>query len=172
MGPDFSGATQSEADDAPSGTQRRLVKISPAGERLREWITLVAAIAIGPAFLLIGYQSPGLVFQAAGAYILVCAIVVPLLTLAAGPLKVPAWQLAIISITLAVIGDNLRMNAIHRSEIPSTAYVFWASGTLLSSPLPIYFVLRPLALRQRCVVGIIIGTISLALLLGIKRITG
>jgi hypothetical protein len=149
------------------------MKIPTTGDRLREWISLIVAVVIGPAFLLIGYRVPGLIFgAAAGAYILVCATVVPLLTLAAGRLKFLAWQIAIISIVLAVIGDNLRLNAIHRNEIPSTAYVFWASGTLLSSPLPIYFLLKPLALRQRYIVGIIIGATALALWFGLKRITG
>jgi hypothetical protein len=149
------------------------MKISCTGERLREWISLIAAVAIGPAFLLIGYHIPGLIFRAAAeAYILLCAIIVPLLTLAAGRLKFVAWQLAVISIILAMVGDNLRLNANYRSEIPSLAYVFWAIGTLLSSPLPIYFLLKPLALRQRFIVGIIIGAIALALWFGIKRITG
>ncbi|MFI5114193.1 MAG: hypothetical protein ACHP7J_03535 [Terriglobales bacterium] len=152
------------------------MKISPARQRLREWIVLIAAVAIGPADLLIGYQIPGLIFwAAAAASILLWAIIVPLLTLAAGRLKFLVWQLAITSIVLAVIGDNLRLNglnAIYRREIPSVAYVFWAGGTLVSSPLPIYFLLKPLALRQRIIVGIIIGAIALALWIGIKRITG
>jgi hypothetical protein len=149
------------------------MSISPTGEGLREWISCVAAIVIGPAFLLVGYHVPNLLFgAAAGADILVCAIVVPLLALAAGRLKFLAWQLAIISMVLAVIGDNLRLNAIHRSQIPSVAYVFWAGGTLLSSPLPIYLLLKPLALRQRYIVGIIIGVVAVALWFGLKRITG
>ncbi|MBZ5722492.1 MAG: hypothetical protein LAO03_19295 [Acidobacteriia bacterium] len=149
------------------------MKISPRGERLREWISLVAAVAIGPASLLIGYKIPGLIFgAAAGAGILLYALVVPLLTLAAGRLKFLAWQLAIISVVLAVIGDNLRLNAIHRSEIPSVAYVFWVVGTLLSSPLPIYFLLKPLVPRQRYIVGITIGAVAFVLWFGLKRITG
>lgn len=149
------------------------MKISATGQRLREWISLVAALAIGPAFLLIGYQIPGLIFgAAAGANIVLCAFVVPSLTLAAGRFKFLVWQVAVISIVLAVIGDNLRLNAIHRSQIPSLAYVFWAGGTLLSSPLPIYLLLRPLAPRQRYIVGITIGAAALALWFGLKRITG
>jgi hypothetical protein len=149
------------------------MKILPAGGRLCEWLSLAAAIAIGPAFLLIGYQIPGLIYgAAAGAYILLCAIIVPLLTLAAGRLKFLVWQLAIVSTMSAVIGDDLRLNAVYRSELSSLAYVFWASGTLLSSPLPIYFLLKPLAMRQRYIASIVIGAIALALWFGIKRITG
>jgi hypothetical protein len=173
LAPIFREPLNVRATVPPQDCIRRPMRISPTGERLRVWISLVAAIAIGPVFLLIGSHIPGLVFRAAaGAYILLCAIAVPLLTLAAGRWKFLAWQFAIISIVLAVIGDNLRLNAIHRSEIPPTAYLLWASGTLLSSLLPMYFVLKPLALRQRCIVGIIIGAISLALWFGIKRISG
>jgi hypothetical protein len=149
------------------------MKSYPAREPLREWICLITAIAIGPAFLIIGNYIPGFIYRAAaGAAILLCVIVVPLLTLAAGRLKFLVWQLAIISIALAVIGDNLRLHAIFRSEILPVTYVFWAGGTLLSSPLPIYFLLKPLALRQRCIVGIVIASITLALWFGLKRITG
>jgi hypothetical protein len=94
------------------------------------------------------------------------------LTLAADRLKFLAWQMAIVSIVLAVVGDNLRLNAIHRSEIPSVAFGFWAGGTLLSSPLPIYSLLKPLRSRQRYIVAILIVAIALALSLGLKRITG
>jgi hypothetical protein len=142
-------------------------------EALREAVSLAAALAIGPAFLLAGHRIPGLMLgAAAGAYILICSVVVPLLTIAAGRLKFVVWQLAIISIAAAVVGDNLRLNAIHRSEIPSVAYVLWAGGTLLSSPLPVYFLLKPLAPRQRYIVSMLIGAVALALWLGLKRITG
>ena len=140
---------------------------------LRDWMSVVAAIAIGPVFLSIGYATPGLIFgAAAAAYFLGCAIVVPLLTLVAGRLKFSTWQLAIVSFTFTVIGDNLRLGSMHRSEILRVAYVFWALGTLLSSPLPIYFLLRPLTWRRRYVFGIAIAAVALALWLGIKRITG
>ena len=85
---------------------------------LRDWMSVVAAIAIGPVFLSIGYATPGLIFgAAAAAYFLGCAIVVPLLTLVAGRLKFLTWQLAIVSCTFTVIGDNLRLGSMHRSEI-------------------------------------------------------
>jgi len=140
---------------------------------MREWITLAGAVAIGPAFLLIGYRIPGLVFGATTiANALLCAVVVPLLTVAAGRFKFLAWQTAVISITLAVVGDNVRLNAIQRNEILSVAYVFWAAGTLLSSPFPIYLLLKPLAPRQRYIAFVLIGLIALALWLGIKKVTG
>ena len=142
------------------------------GRNLREWIRLIAAIAVGPVFLLVGYRARLVFAPAAAAYILVCVLIVPLLTVAAGRFRFPAWQLAIISVDLSVIGDNLRLNAIHRSEIPSTAFVLWAGGTLLSSPLPVYFLLKPLAPRRRWIVGIMITLTVLLLWLTIKRITG
>jgi hypothetical protein len=139
---------------------------------LRERISLIAATAIGPIFLVVGYRAPPAFAPAAVGYILVCFLIVPLLTAAGGRFKFLAWQLAIFSIDLAVIGDNLRLNAIHRSEIPPTAFVFWAGGTLLSSPLPVYFLLKPLAPRRRWIVGIMVILTALLLWLAIKRITG
>ena len=141
-------------------------------EPLREWISFAAAIALGPTFLLIGYQIHGLVFgAAAGAGIIVCAVVVPLLTIAAGRIKFLAWQVAIVSLTLAVLWDNLRLNAIQRGDIASMVYVFWAGGTLLSSPLPIYFLLRWVPARRRYLAAIAIAMVAVAMWTGIRRIT-
>lgn len=148
-----------------------LIEKLPIKEHLWEWGSLVAAACIGPAFLLVGYHIPGLIFgAAAGADFLLCALVVPLLVLAAGRMKFVTWQLAIISITLAVIGDNVRLNAGHRAEIAAVAYVFWASGTLLSSPVPIYFMLRPLTPSRRLIFSIMIALLAIALWCGVKRI--
>ncbi|MGA9389504.1 MAG: hypothetical protein WBV69_03570 [Candidatus Sulfotelmatobacter sp.] len=139
---------------------------------IQDWVSLAAAVGLGPAFLLIGYQIPGLVFAAsAGAWILLCAVVVTLLT-AFGRPKLLVWQVAVTSITLAVIGDNIQTNVVQRNEILSTAYVFWAGGTLLSSPLPIYLVLKPLAPSKRFIFAMVIGVIALTLWVGIKKITG
>ena len=139
---------------------------------MRQWICLIVAIAIGPVFLLTGYHIPGLMYGAAAAAVIgVWVIVVPWLTIAAGDFKLLVWQISILSITCAIIGDNLRLNAIHRKELVGAAYVFWACGTLLSSPLPIYFLLRPLETRRRFIVGGIIVIVALTLGLGIKKIT-
>jgi hypothetical protein len=146
---------------------------SSHGSHLRERASLVAAVAAGPVFLGIGYQLPGLMFRAAaGAFVLFGVIVVPLLTLAAGRLKFLAWQVAVVSNSLTVIADNLRVHAVYRREILSMAYVFWAGGTLLSSPLPIYFLLKLSSPRRRYLVGIMVGIIAAVLWLGIKRVTG
>jgi hypothetical protein len=145
---------------------------SPTSHRLREWVSVAAAGAIGPVFVIVG-NSAGLVFRAgAVAFILICVFIVPVLTLAADRLKFLAWQLAIVSIVLAVVGDNIRLNAIHRSQIPTVAFVFWAGGTLLSSPLPIYLLLKPLSSRRRNIVAIMIMAVAIVLCLGLRRITG
>jgi hypothetical protein len=145
---------------------------SGGGNRVREYVSLLAATAIGPAFLLIGYRVHGLVFgAAAGAHTLVCVLAVPLLTVLAGRFKFLAWQLSIASITVAVVCDNLRLHAMHRTEIVPVAYVFWASGTLLSSPIPIYLFLKPLTGRRRNIACICIGAIAIALWFGMKSIT-
>jgi hypothetical protein len=133
----------------------------------RDWISLCAAILIGPVLLGVGSAVPGLIYGAAAMYyFLCCAIIVPLLVVLADRLKAWAWQIAIGSLTLTVISDG-----IPRSQIASVTFVFWALGTLLSSPVPIYFLLRPSTPRQRYVYGIAIATTAIALWLGLKGIT-
>jgi hypothetical protein len=139
---------------------------------LRNWASLAVAVALGPAFIIVGYRIHGLVFGAAtGAAIVVCSVVVPLLTMAGGRFWLPVWQVAVISMTLAVVGDNIRLNAMHRNEIASVAYVLWAGGTLLSCPLPIYLFLHELSPRQRYISCVLIAATGLVLWLGIKAIT-
>jgi hypothetical protein len=134
----------------------------------RDWFSLCGAICCGPILLGIGSTIPGLVFGAAAMYyFLICAIIVPLLVVLADRLKAWAWQIAVGSLTLTVIRDG-----IPKSQTASVAFVFWATGTLLSCPVPIYFLLQPLTPRQRYVYGIAVATTGIALWLGLKGITG
>jgi len=114
-----------------------------------------------------------MVFGVGAIFAFLCFIfVVPMLTLIAGRYKFWAWQLAIISLTVTVIQDNFRLNAMNRWEVPRVAFTFWAVGTLFSAPVPAYFFLRPLAPRQRLIFAIVIVSVSIAMWLGVKRITG
>lgn len=141
------------------------MELPSISQTTRGWLSLVAGIAIGPVFLLLAYRA-GLVFGlAAVAYFIVCATVVPLLTYIAGRFGFLVWQLTILSLALSVVGDNLRLKAIHGHEIASVAYVFWLIGTLLSSPLPVYLILKPMAPRRRYIVGSIILVVGVALYL-------
>ena len=142
--------------------------------KLRDWISLVAAVAVGPASLKIGYAM-GLIYAAAALeYFFFCAIVVPSLTFIARSdrFKIVTWPLAIASLTVTVIADDLRLGSMPRSEIVSVMYVFWTMGILLSSPLPIYLLLRPLQRRQQNIALIVIGAVALAMWIALKRITG
>ena len=92
----------------------------------------------------------GLVFDLGGYFYFLCSVVVvPLFILGAGRFKLLAWQLGVVSLTLCVLADNLWNHAILRGDVPRVAFVFWTLGTLLSSPVPIYFLLRPLTPRRR-----------------------
>jgi hypothetical protein len=134
--------------------------------RSREWLSLAGALALGPLFIVVGY-SLGLVFAPASYYFFACCLlIVPLLTIAAGRYKFLAWQLAVLSLALAVAGDNLRLHAIHYIEVPGLVYGFWAIGVLLSSPVPVYFLLRALKGRRRYVAGILVVVVAVALWLG------
>lgn len=135
-----------------------------------DWISLCAAIFLGPVLLGIGSAIPGLIYGAAAMYyFLCCVIIVPMLVLIADRLKIWTWQIAIGSLTLTVIGNP--RNEIHRSEVATVTFVFWAIGILLSSPVPIYFLLRSSEPRQRYIFGIAMAAIAFALWIGIKNIT-
>jgi hypothetical protein len=142
--------------------------ILPLNPRLREWLSVLAAIAIGPVFLVLGYSANLMFGLAAAAYFWVCAVVVPLLTYAAGRLKFVVWQLAVVDLALSTVADDLRVGMrMHAREVFSVSYTFWVLGTFLSSPLPIYFLLRPLPRRRSYVVGCLILVVALALYLGL-----
>src|SRR5579863_10179540 len=142
------------------------------GGGVREWTSVIAAIALGPGFLLTAYHLRGLMYgAAAGATILLWALVIPLLTISAGHFRFFVWQLSIISIVCTIVGDNLRLNAIHRSEVAALAFVFWAGGTLFSAPVPVYLFLRQMDIRQRYIWGVILALVALVLAVCIKRIT-
>ncbi len=143
----------------------------PKDIRLRDQTAIAAAVVWGPLFYyLIG--SLGLVFGGAGIASFFCyAVIVPLVMLIADRLKFFVWQLAVASFSVTVIVDNIRLGAIYPSQIAGVLFGFWAIGTLLSSPLPIYFLLRPMASSQRYRYAIAIVAIGLALWFGIKKIT-
>jgi hypothetical protein len=123
-------------------------------------------------FLVAGY-SLGLIYASAAIFFVICcAVAVPLFVVGAGRLKYFVWQLGVASLTLSVIGDNVRSRAILRSEIPRIAFVFWALGTLSSSPVPICFLLMPMTRRRRFLAGTVLAALALALWIGLKRITG
>jgi len=148
------------------------MNVRPPSERALLWISFAAEAALGPAFLVAGYAM-GLVFGVGGFfYIVCCAVVVPLFIFCAGRLKLIAWQVGIASLVLSVIGDNIWNHAIFRGEIPRVAFLFWALGTLSSSPVPIYFLLRPLTPRRRCIAGAVIAGLAIALSLGLEKIAG
>jgi hypothetical protein len=127
---------------------RNWVKSLRTIQRILEWLSILGALAIGPLFVVFGYWQRLMFGVAAWFYFLTCALVVPLLILAGGRLKFVVWQLAVLSLALSVIADDLRVGMrLHVGETASTTFKFWAVGTLLSAPAPVYFIL--LLLGQR-----------------------
>jgi hypothetical protein len=143
--------------------------------RRTEWAGIVLAFAIGPVFSLIVIAIPDFMYP--GIYVACFVFVVQFVILVAGRLKFIAWQLAIVSSSLAFLADDLRIVAkyhanMYPSEVLSVLFVMWGMGTLFSSPLPVYFLLRPMASKKRYVASISVAAAALALWFGMKRITG
>jgi hypothetical protein len=137
--------------------------------RLRPWIFLGAAAAVGPVFLKLGDWA-GPVFGAAGAaVILVWIVIVPLLVLAGGRFPFLVWQVAVLSIALTTILSGLEDHFLRHNQILSVLFSFWAGGTLFSLPLPSYLFLRRLPVRQRYVFGILILGLAALLWIGVRK---
>jgi hypothetical protein len=76
-----------------------------------------------------------------------------------------------------LFGERLRIVAqyhvkMRRSEIAGVVFVLWVSGTLFSSPLPVYLLLRPISSRKRYIASIAVAAVALVLWFGMKKITG
>jgi hypothetical protein len=139
-------------------------------ERYIEWAALVACVLIGPVSLVVGYElmligDLGVFFLAA-----CCAFAIPFLMLLAGRLKYFAWQAGVLSIVLSIIVDNVRLHAIYPLEALRVAYVFWASGTMLSSPVPIYFILKPMPVRDRVVACVLIVIFFVSAIISFQKL--
>jgi len=128
--------------------------ISAPSQRMRDWLSVAGAIAIGPAFQVTGYAGNFVFGAAAYFYFWVCACVIPLLVWSALRLRIAVWQIAVLSMALSVVGDNLRLHAIRGREMLQVGYGFWVLGTLLSSPFPLYLLLRPLPRGRKILAGI------------------
>jgi hypothetical protein len=139
----------------------------PLQEHRRDPIAISVAVALGPVFTAAGYCMHLIYDSGAVFYFLFCALVIPFVTLLASRSRFLTWQLAVFSLMLSVIFDNLRVNAIDRREIVSVSFLFWAVGTLLSSPVPAFLLLRSVTPRHRYVFGALI----VVLWVGVKRIT-
>jgi len=131
--------------------RRGLITMAKLGieplKRRHEWIGIAGAVIIGPIFVIMG-NGLGLLFAVAAiAYCFVCLVFIPILSLLAGRFIYVAWQLAVFSMALSVIVENVWIRAMRPGEIPSVLFDFWAIGSIFSSPLPI-FILAALWYRK------------------------
>jgi hypothetical protein len=117
-----------------------------------EWLSLAAAIAIGPVFMIGGYQM-NLAYGAGGAvYLLVCATVVLVLVVFGGRFRFVIWQLAAVSLALSVFVDNLRLEADpfgHLKELTGIGFIFWLVTSVVSGPVPVAYFVHHLISRKK-----------------------
>lgn len=141
---------------------------SNSNQNVREWLSVAAAVVAGPVSSAIGH-SMHLVYALAGMfYFLFCATVIPLLAYAAGRLKFLVWQVAIFSLIVTTIYENRSVGVnMGGRELFTMVYFFWFSGTLVSSPLLIYYRLKPLPPRRRFIEGAIFAVTALVLFGGL-----
>jgi hypothetical protein len=86
--------------------------------------------------------------------------------------KLLVWQVSVLTFVLCVLGNSI----IGRGQMPwnvgvRVVFVFWALGTILSSPAPVYWFLRRRRGRTRYYAATIIAVVTIVLLLLVHRIT-
>ena len=102
----------------------------------KDKIVLPVAILLGTAFgyfsILAGYGG----ILIGGLYGI---LIVPLLVVyAADQRKILIWQACIIPFALCVVIENARLGALGKTEGFVVFYMFWAIGTVISSPAPVF----------------------------------
>ena len=144
----------------------------PINERTRDRLAFVLAVVQGPLYALVSNRM-NLVYGAAGAFFFLwCALVLPCVIGLSRNFRFIVWQLAVVSVILSGLGESLGLEPFKQRAMLKVIFVFWAVGSLLSSPVPIYTLLRPMTLRNRFIFGFGIILVGVALWLGVKRITG
>jgi hypothetical protein len=139
--------------------------------RSRDWIALITALAIGPMFIPICGLIPGISFASAmGFFFIYCAIGIPLVTVIAKRWRIATWQIACASIAITYFFSGVRDTNLDRVDVGHGTYIVWVVAVFLSSPVPIFLLLRPLQARWRIFFGIVIGSVAAALVAGIKII--
>ena len=144
----------------------------PINDRTRDRVAFALAVLQAPLFVLAS-ASMNLVYGAAGVFFFLwCALIIPWIILLSVHSRFITWQLAVVSLVVSGLGENLGMEVFKRREMFKVVFVFWVSASLLSSPVPIYTLLRSMTLRNRIIFGFLIVLAGVALWLGVKRITG
>jgi hypothetical protein len=141
-------------------------------DRTRDRLAFVLAVVQGPLFVL-AVSFLHLIYGAAGIFFLLwCALVLPCAIVFSRTFRLVTWQLAVVSLIVSGLAANLGMDAFKQGVMFKVVFVFWALGSLLSSPVPIYTLLRSTTPRNRLIIGVAIAIVGVALWLGVKRITG
>jgi hypothetical protein len=119
--------------------------------RIVNRLSIPAALALGPITLFLGYKM-NLVFGVAAWYFfLVSLTAIPVVIALAGPFRFLVWQLAALSLAVSIAVDDLRLEAAplsHLREYAGVGLVIWAIATILSSGLPIIFLVQKLRARK------------------------
>jgi len=102
----------------------------------KDKIALLVAVLLGTAFgyfsILAGYGG----ILIGGFYGI---LIVPLiLVYAADQRKILIWQACIIPFALCVVVENARLGALGLAGAFGVFYIFWAVGTVISSPAPVF----------------------------------
>ncbi len=125
------------------------------------WVSIVLAVIAGPLWIILVWnilgRRGGIYGAAVHAFFLFSIVIIPLLTLLPTQRwKILTWQVAVCSFSLAMFVQNLGSSPVNDGALALDIRL-WVVTSVLSSPLPIYFLLRQLTPKKRIIVGIAIA---------------
>jgi len=98
-------------------------------------------------------------------------LVIPLIAYVSDTQRFLVWQVGVCGLTGSLLMGIMHAGGVTKREILPVGFVFWATGTILSSPAPIYWFLIRVEKSKRILVFIPIALCILALWLSVKQIT-
>lgn len=98
-------------------------------------------------------------------------LIIPLIANIADHRKFVVWQVCILSSVLCTLGMIWRVDPSPKLELVKVGFVFWAMGTILSSPAPVYWFLLRFDKSRRIILLIPVAVGVVVLFVLVKLIT-
>jgi hypothetical protein len=132
----------------------------------RDGIALIVAVGLGVGFAYLSELAGFAWLAVAGPYTI---LVIPCIVIfLADQRKLLVWQVCVLS---SIFYVRMKLGGMGKTDTLKMMFVFWALGTILSSPAPAYFYLRRFKGRTRYLAAAAMVVLAVVLWLLVKKIT-
>jgi hypothetical protein len=132
----------------------------------RDGIALIVAVGVGVGFAYLSELAGFAWLAVAGPYTI---LVIPCIVIfLADQRKLLVWQVCVLS---SIFYVRMKLGGMGKTDTLKMMFVFWALGTILSSPAPAYFYLRRFKGRTRYLAAAAMVVLAVVLWLLVKKIT-